>query len=140
MRSSRNACSRAAASRLSRSWIDAVMRATNQAIMVAETTKVSHIPARCRRVARSASATGSGRYCHINSEYSAMASSATAAVRVPGRDNAATATGTSRKEISGLAAPPDRYNRIASAARSTHSWPNNSLALTGSSPGARHCT
>ena len=36
------------------------MRTTNQAIINAETAKVSHMPIRCRRVARVASGSGSG--------------------------------------------------------------------------------
>jgi hypothetical protein len=40
----------------------AAMRATSQAIRAAEATKISHMPARCRRVARAASDTGSGTY------------------------------------------------------------------------------
>jgi hypothetical protein len=67
-RSLRSASSRAAASARSRLRMAAAMRATNQAISAAEATKISHMPARCSRVARSASATGSGTFQNTSRE------------------------------------------------------------------------
>jgi hypothetical protein len=86
----------------------AVMRATNQAIITAETTKVSHMPARCRRAARATSSIAQRQVEPGQQRVGQHRQHVTTAVSRPGSDSAATATGTSSSEISGLAAPPER--------------------------------
>jgi len=104
------------------------MRVKNQAIRAAETTKVIHMPIRCRWVARAISAICSGREYSIRKEYKPTASVAMAATQLPGKDKAATATGNSSKETSGLVAPPVRYSKTPRATRSTAHWPASSGA------------
>jgi len=93
---------------VSRCRIEAVMRVMNQAAITAETTKVSHMPAKCSRVARSASAIGRGNEYSIRKEYRPIAKVAIPATQIPGRDKAATATGSNSNDTSGLVAPPVR--------------------------------
>lgn len=61
----RRLCSRAAARAWSRSRTAAVMRATNQTVTPTDTKNVSHMPAKCSRIARASLAIDSGQWnCH----------------------------------------------------------------------------